>query len=335
MTKHKRFLQMTRAAACAAAFFVVAACAHAQSTRNATAYPTKPVRLLVPFTPGGSQDVIARLFGQLVGDAVGQQVVIDNRAGAGGLIAATETAHANPDAYTLLLSGGAQIAIAPALNAKLAYDPVKDFIHVMHLVDLPLVLIVNPALPAANLREFVAYAKANRGKVNTASTGRGTYTHLTIELFNSITGAELTHIPYKGAAPALNDLMGRQIQAMFTTTTSAQPYTSTGRLKALGITAPKRSPTLADIPTFAEGGVANLNVSSWIGISVPAGSPAPAVRRLSDAFGQALQAPVLRERLAVLGAEPVGDTSEKFTRMVRADIDRWAKIIKSAGITID
>ncbi|MCE9639814.1 MAG: tripartite tricarboxylate transporter substrate binding protein, partial [Betaproteobacteria bacterium] len=271
----------------------VAAGAHAQSTRNATAYPTKPIRLLVPFTPGGSQDVIARLFGQLVGDAVGQQVVIDNRAGAGGLIAAAETAHANPDAYTLLLSGGAQIAIAPALNAKLAYDPVKDFIHVMHLVDLPLVLIINPALPVANLKDFIAYARANRGKVNTASTGRGTYTHLTIELFNSITGAELAHIPYKGAAPAMNDLMGRQIQAMFTTVPSAQPYTST------------------------------------------AGSPAPAVRRLSDAFGQALQAPVLRERLAVLGAEPVGDTSEKFTRMVRADIDRWAKIIKSAGITID
>jgi tripartite-type tricarboxylate transporter receptor subunit TctC len=330
---------MTKAAACAAAFFVAAIAPLAQGAERAVSgnagYPVKPIRLLVPFAPGGSQDVIARLFGQLVGDTLGQQVVIDNRAGAGGLIAATETAHANPDGYTLLLSGGAQIAIAPSLNVKLAYDPLKDFIHVMHLVDLPLVLIVNPALPAANLKEFIAYAKANRGKVNTASTGRGTYTHLTIELFNSITGAELTHIPYKGAAPAMNDLMGRQIQAMFTTTTSAQPYTSTARLKALGITAPRRSPMLADVPTFAEGGVANLNVSSWIGISVPAGSPAPAVRRLSDAFGQALQAAVLRERLAILGAEPVGDTSETFTRMVRADIERWAKIIKSAGITID
>ncbi|MGH8618509.1 MAG: Bug family tripartite tricarboxylate transporter substrate binding protein [Burkholderiales bacterium] len=310
--------------------------AAAQGTAGAgAAYPTKPIRLLVPFAPGGSQDVIARLFGQNVGEQLGQQVVIDNRAGAGGLIAATEAARANPDAYTLLLSGGAQIAIAPSLNAKLAYDPVKDFIHVIHLVDLPLVLIVNTTLPVANLREFIAYAKANRGKVNTASTGRGTYTHLTIELFNSITGAELAHIPYKGAAPAMTDLMGRQIQAMFTTTTSAQPYTSTGRLKALGITAPKRSATLTDIPTFAEQGVANLNVSSWIGISVPAGSPAPAVKRLTEAFGQALQTPALRERLATLGAEPAGDTSEKFTRMVRGDIQRWAKIIKSAGITID
>ena len=334
-------MSLARAAACAAAFFVLATAAFAQTAGRApdtaapAAYPAKPIRLLVPFAPGGSQDVIARLFGQLVGDSLGQQVVIDNRAGAGGLIAARETAQANADAYTLLLSGGAQIAIAPSLNAKLAYDPLQDFIHVIHLVDLPLVLIVNPALPVTNLKEFIAYAKANRGKVNTASTGRGTYTHLTIELFNSITGAELTHIPYKGAAPAMTDLVGRQIQAMFTTTTSAQPYTSTGRLKALGITAPRRSPMLADVPTFAEGGVANLNVSSWIGIAVPAGSPAPAVKRLSDAFGQALQAPVLRERLAVLGAEPAGDTAEKFTRMIRGDIERWAEIIKSAGITVE
>ena len=334
-------MSLARAAACAAAFFVLATAAFAQGTGRAApaaapaAYPAKPIRLLVPFAPGGSQDVIARLFGQLVGDSLGQQIVIDNRAGAGGLIAARETAQANADAYTLLLSGGAQIAIAPSLNAKLAYDPLKDFIHVIHLVDLPLVLIVNPALPPANLREFIAYAKANPGKVNTASTGRGTYTHLTLELFNSITGAGLTHIPYKGAAPAMTDLVGRQIQAMFTTTTSAQPYTSTGRLKALGITAPRRSPTMADVPTFAEGGVANLNVSSWIGISVPAGSPAPAVKRLSDAFGQALQAAPLRERLAVLGAEPAGDTSEKFTRMIRSDIERWARIIKSAGITVE
>lgn len=337
-----------KAAACAAAFLLrsfsaaafllsafAAAPAAAAQKEGAPPYPTKPIRLLVPFAPGGSQDVIARLFGQNVGEQLGQQVVIDNRAGAGGLIAAQEAARANPDAYTLLLSGGAQIAIAPSLNAKLPYDPLKDFIHVIHLVDLPLVLIVHPSLPAANLKDFIAYAKANRGKVNTASTGRGTYTHLTIELFNAITGAELAHVPYKGAAPAMNDLMGRQIQAMFTTTTSAQPYTSTGRLRALGITAPKRSGTMADIPTFAEQGVANLNVSSWIGISVPAGSPAPAVQRLSEAFGKALQSPAVRERLATLGAEPAGEASEKFTRMVRDDIQRWAKIIKSAGITVD
>ena len=270
------------------------------------AYPVKPIPLLVPFAPGGSQDVVARLFGQRVGETLGQQVVIDNRAGAGGLIAAQEVARATADGYTLLLSGGAQIAIAPSLNAKLAYDPLKD---------------------------FVAYAKANPGKVNIASTGRGIYTHLTLELFKSIT--DTTHVPYKGAAPALTDIIGRQIQGMFTTTTSAQPYTSTSRVRALGVTAPQRSAMLPDVPTFAAAGVPNLNVSSWNGVSVPAGSPAVAMRRLSDAFAEALQSPTIRERLTTLGAVSAGETSAAFTRMVQADITRWAKIIKLAGISAD
>ena len=312
---------------CALALLATAATlAHAQP------YPHKPIRLLVPFAPGGSTDVTARLIGAPVSQALGQNIVIDNRPGSGGLIATQEAARAPKDGYTLLLSSGAQMGISPALHAKPGYDPLRDFIHVVHLTDTPLVLIAHPALPVANPKELVAYSLANRAKINTASTGNGTYTHLTLELFKSLTGADLTHVPYKGAAPALNDLLGRQVQTMFTVTASAQPYTSSGRLKALGITSAKRSPAMPDVPTFAESGVTGITVSSWVGISVPAGTPAQAIERLAREFTKALQLPEVKERLTTLGAEIAGDTGETFTRMVRADVSRWAKVVKAAGL---
>lgn len=326
----RRAVAMSVLAAIASLF---SAAATAQAT--SAAWPTKTLRLVVPFTPGGSQDVIARVLGQKVGDALGQRLLVDNRPGAGGLIAAQESSRANPDGYTLFLSSGAQIAIAPGLRPNLGYDPVRDFTHVIHLVDLPLVLIAHPALPVSGVKDLIAYAKANPGKVNTASTGTGTYTHLTTELLKSITGAPLTHVPYKGAAPALNDLVGRQVETMFTTTASAQPFTSTQRVKALGITAPKRSAMMPDVPTFAEQGIAGLNVSSWIGISVPAKTPAPVVARLAREFAAALEAPDVRERMATLGAEIASISSDPFTRMVREDQARWMKLIKAAGIKVD
>ncbi len=303
-----------------------AAAAHAQS------YPNKPIRLLVPFAPGGSTDVTARLIGAPVSQALGENIVVDNRPGSGGLIASQEAARAAKDGYTLLLSSGAQMGISPALHAKPGYDPLRDFIHVVHLTDTPLVLIAHPALPVANAKELVAYSLANRGKINTASTGNGTYTHLTLELFKSLTGADLTHVPYKGAAPALNDLLGRQVQTMFTVTASAQPYTSSGRLKGLGVTSGRRSPAMPEVPTFAETGLAGINVSSWVGISVPAGTPAPVVDRLSREFGKALQLPEVKERLATLGAEIAGHSGETFSRMVRDDVARWAKVVRAAGL---
>ncbi|MCE2947659.1 MAG: Bug family tripartite tricarboxylate transporter substrate binding protein [bacterium] len=299
------------------------------------AWPTKTIRLVVPFTPGGSQDVLARVLGQKVGDALGQRLLVDNRPGAGGLIAAQESSRANPDGYTLFLSSGAQIAIAPGLRPNLGYDPIRDFVHVIHLVDLPLVLIAHPGLPVSGVKELVAYAKANPGKVSTASTGTGTYTHLTTELMKSITGAPLTHVPYKGAAPALNDLVGRQVETMFTTTASAQPFTSTQRVKALGITAPRRSAMLPEVPTFGEQGVSGLNVSSWIGISVPAKTPQAVVERLAREFARALEAPDVRERLATLGVEIASVSGEPFAKMVREDQARWSRLIKSAGIKVE
>jgi tripartite-type tricarboxylate transporter receptor subunit TctC len=298
-------------------------------------WPAKPLRLLVPFTPGGSQDVTARLVSGPVQQAIGQNIVVDNRPGSGGLIATQEGARATPDGHTLLLSTGAQMAIAPALHAQAGYDPIKSFVHIIHLTDTPLALVVHPGVPAATVKEFIAYTHANKGKVNVASTGNATYTHLTIELFKSITGADVTHIPYKGAAPAMNDLLGKQIHGLFTSTASVQPHTAAGRLRALAVTAPKRSVAMPDVPTFAEAGVANLNVSVWVGLSAPTGVPPPIVERIAREYSRALQTPDVRARLTNLGAEPNGEIGASFTRMIRDDVSRWAKIVKAAGVKVE
>ena len=297
-------------------------------------YPSKAIRLLVPFTPGGSQDVIGRLLAQKVSESIGQPVVVENKAGAGGLIATQEEARAAADGYTLLLSTGAQMAIEPALNPKAGYDPMKDFVHVVHLGDAPLVLLAVPSLPASNVKDLVMMSKAKPGSINTASTGNGTYTHLTLELFKAASGADLTHVPYKGAAPAFTDLMGGQVQTMFTTTASAQPYTSTQKLRALAVTSPKRSPMMPDVLTFTEAGVP-IDVSVWIGIAAPAGTPPAVVERLNAEFNKALAAPDVRVKLATLGVDPVGGTSAAMTQYVRGDVDRWAKTVKSSNIKIE
>ena len=300
----------------------------------AQTYPGKPIRLLVPFTPGGSQDVIGRLLAQKVSDSIGQTVVVENKAGAGGLIATQEEARAPADGYTLLLSTGAQMAIEPAINPKAGYDSMKDFVHVVHLGDAPLVLLAVPSLPVRDVKDLVALSKAKPGSINTASTGNGTYTHLTLELFKAGSGADLTHVPYKGAAPAFTDLMGGQVQTMFTTTASAQPYTSTQKLRALAVTSPKRSAMMPDVPTFAESGTP-LDVSVWIGISAPAGTPPAVVERLNAEFNKALQAPDVRAKLAALGVEPAGGTTAAMTQYVRADVERWARTVKTSNIKLD
>ena len=300
----------------------------------AQTYPSKPIRLLVPFTPGGSQDVIGRLLAQKVSDSIGQTVVVENKAGAGGLIATQEEARAPADGYTLLLSTGAQMAIEPAINPKAGYDSMKDFVHVVHLGDAPLVLLAVPSLPVRDVKDLVALSKAKPGSINTASTGNGTYTHLTLELFKAGSGADLTHVPYKGAAPAFTDLMGGQVQTMFTTTASAQPYTSTQKLRALAVTSPKRSAMMPDVPTFAESGTP-LDVSVWIGISAPAGTPPAVVERLNAEFNKALQAPDVRAKLAALGVEPAGGTTAAMTQYVRADVERWARTVKTSNIKLD
>ena len=304
------------------------------ATALAQPYPTKPIRLLVPFTPGGSQDVIGRLLAQKVSESTGQPVVVENKPGAGGQIATQEEARAAADGYTLLLSTGAQMAIEPALNAKAGYDPLRDFVHVIHLGDAPLVLLAVPSLPVTGVKDLIAMSKAKPGSINTASTGNGTYTHLTLELFKAASGADLTHVPYKGAAPAFNDLMGGQVQTMFTTTASAQPYTSSQKLRALAVTSPKRSPMMPDVPTFAEAGVP-LDVSVWIGIASPAATPPAVVERINGEFNKALSAPDVRARLAALGVDPAGGTTADMTQFVRSDAERWAQIVRQANVKVE
>jgi tripartite-type tricarboxylate transporter receptor subunit TctC len=226
------------------------------------------------------------------------------------------------------------MAIAPALYPDAGYDPLKSFVHIIHLTDTPLVLVVHPAVPVNTVKEFIGYTHANKDKVNVGSTGNGTYTHLTIELFKQLTGADVTHIPYKGAAPAMNDLLSRQIHGLFTSTASVQPHTAAGRLKALAVTAPKRSVAMPDVPTFAEAGVRNLEVSVWVGISAPAGVPSARVDRLAQEYARALKVPDVRERLINLGAEPNGESGPAFTRMVREDVARWANIVRTAGVKL-
>lgn len=301
---------------------------------SAQTFPGKPLRLVVSFTPGGSQDVVGRLFGQKVGEELGQQMVIENRPGGGGILSAQIVARANPDGHTLFLSNGAPLAIIPNLQRDVGYDALRDFTHIIHLIDLPLVLLVNAKLPAANVRELIAYSKAYKSKLNTASTGNGTYTHLTLELFKMATGADMTHVPYKGAAPAFNDLLGGQIQTMFTTTASAQPHIASGRIRVLAVTTPKRSSMMPTVPTMAEAGVPGVNVSSWAGISGPAGIPAPVTKRLAQEFARALQLPDVKDRLNGLGVEASGATHEVFTAMIREERARWAKVIKTAGVQI-
>ena len=311
------------------AIVALALCA---ATVSAQDYPTRAVHLIVPFTPGGAQDVIARVVADKLAIALGQPVVVENKAGAGGIIAAQEVARAAPDGYTLLLSTGAQITIAPALRQDLPYDSLRDFTHVVHIGDAPLVLLANPSLPVRTVKEVVDYARTHKGQLNCASTGNGTYTHLTLELFKRESGADLTHVPYKGAAPAIADLLAGQVQLMFTSTASAQPYTSGNRVRAIAVTSAKRNAMLPDVPTFGESGVHGLDVSVWIGISAPAKTPARIVERLNADVNRVLKDSDVDKRFVAFGTDVVGGSAAAFQSMVKADADRWAALIKATGI---
>ena len=296
-------------------------------------YPSKPVRFVVPFAPGGSQDVIARLFAQKLTESLGQQVVTDNRGGAAGLIAAELVARAPKDGYTMLLASAAQISIAPALHAKLAYNPAKDFAAVGQIVDQPMSLVVNPALPAKSVAELVAVAKAR--SLNYGSTGNGSISHLTMEAFKQATGLNAVHVPYKGAAPAMIDLLAGQVQLIFTSTASAVPYTSTGKARMLAVASKKRVPSLPDVPTLMEAGVRDFVSTVWIGVLLPAGTPDVVVARLNADLMKAVAQPDLRERLGALGAEPAGSSPAEFAALIRDDIARWARVVKASGVRLD
>ena len=307
----------------------------ASASAFAQPYPSKPIRLLLAFPPGGPTDINARIFAQKLGESMNQQVVVDNKPGAGGNIAAAEAAKSAPDGYTIFYNTSA-ISIAPSLYSKLNYDVAKDFAPVALTATVPLVLVINPAIPAKSVKELVAFAKANPAKMNYGSSGSGTITHLAGALFTAQMGLTMQHIPYKGSAPALVDVAGGQTQMMIDTINTILPYVKDNRLRALAIAIQRRSAALPDVPTLEE--AANLpgfEMSAWQGIVVPSGTPKEIISKLNAEINKAVQNPDLRQRLATLGAEPLGGTSEHYAEYIRTELLRWTKVVKDSGARAD
>jgi tripartite-type tricarboxylate transporter receptor subunit TctC len=303
------------------------ACAQAQRAE----YPGKFVRFIVPYAPGGSSDVLARALGQKLGDALGQSFVIDNRPGAGSMIGTDVAAKAAPDGYTLILSDMPH-TINPSIYAKVPYDPVRDFAPVTIIGMSPMFLFANPSLQVQNVKDFIALAKSQPGKIAIASGGTGATTHLAAELLQSRAGIQLTHVPYKGAGPALTDVVGGQVPVTFTSMATAAPFAKSGRLRILGVTSAKRLAAFPDVATFEESGVPGMVFEHWWGVMAPAGTPRPIVDKLHAAIAKALSTADLRERFAGLAVEPRTNTPEQFRALLESDLKRWAKVVKDAGI---
>jgi tripartite-type tricarboxylate transporter receptor subunit TctC len=298
-------------------------------------YPSKPVRLVVPFAPGGTTDVLARLLGQKLSESLGQQFVVDNRPGAGGNIGTELAAKAPADGYTLVMSFDGTMAINPSVYRKLPFDAQKDLAPVASMAQVPLLIVVHPGVAAANVAEFVALAKANPKRVNYSSAGHGSTGHLTGELFAARAGIEMVHVSYKGGGQAVQDLLGGQIQMLVTALPTVEGHLKGGKLRALAFTSARRVAGAPDVPTLAESGYAGFDVLSWYGVLAPAGTPAEVVRKLNGEINAIVQAPDVRARLVALGAEPTGGTPEQFAATIRADTARWAKVVADAAIRID
>jgi tripartite-type tricarboxylate transporter receptor subunit TctC len=298
-------------------------------------YPDKPVRLIVPFPPGGGADNLARLIMPKVAQALGQPIVIENRAGAGGNVGAEAAARAAPDGYTLLYGTNGTHAINASLYRHLGFDPVKDFIPVSRMTEIAAMLIVNPQLPVASTAELITYAKARPGKLNFASAGNGTTSHLAGELFKTQAGIDIVHVPYRGGALAMTDLIGGQVQMMIDVMPNAYPQAREGRVRGLAVTTLARFPGAAELPTVAESGLPGFEASAWDGIFVPAGTPAAIVERLNASIRQALEDPELAAALRARGAVPVPGTPESFARFIAASADKWALAVRASGAKID
>jgi len=305
------------------------------SPAAAQPYPSKPIRFVVPYPAGGPLDTIARLLSQKVSESVKQPVVVDNKPGAGGNIGADMVAKAAPDGYTILMGAVATHAINPVLYASIPFDPARDFVPVTQVASTPNVLVVHPSIPALTVREFIAYAKRNPGKLNFGSGSTGSAGHLAGELFKSMAGVDMTHIPYKGAAPAMQDLIGGQIQLMFDNLASSLGQVRAGKVKALAVTTAKRTALAPELPTIAESGLPGFDISTWFGIFAPAGTPREALDRLHAEFTRALAAPDVRERILALGAEPVGNRPEEFAAYIREEAAKYARLVKASGAKVD
>ncbi|MGH8664857.1 MAG: Bug family tripartite tricarboxylate transporter substrate binding protein [Burkholderiales bacterium] len=301
----------------------------------ADAYPSRPIRMIVAFAPGGGTDIIARIVAQGIGAALKQQVVVENRPGAGGNIGTELAARSAPDGYTLITSGTGAHAINPSLYAHIPYDAIKDFTPVSLVASTPYLMVVHPSVPAKTVREFIALAKAKPGSINMASSGNGGMPHLAGELFQLMADVRLTHVPYKGTGAVFPDLIGGHVQVLFGDIVATSPHVRSGKLRALGITSPQRSANLPEIPTIAESGVPGYDAVGWFGAFAPAGTPKDIVARLNAAIRDHVQRPEVKARLSSLGADVVASTPETFAEKQRADLERWAKVIKAANVKVE
>jgi tripartite-type tricarboxylate transporter receptor subunit TctC len=298
-------------------------------------YPAKAIRYVVPFPAGGPLDIVARAIGQELNKSWGQPVIIDNRPGAGGNIGADLVAKAPADGYTILMGAVSTHAINVTLYNKLPYDPIRDFAPVTLITSVPNVLVVHPSVPANNVKELIALAKSRPGQLNFASGSTGSAGHLAGELFNSMAGVRMTHIPYKGAAPAVVDLMAGHVSLMFDNMSSALPNIKAARVRALAVTTLKRSPLLPQLPTISEAGLRGFDVATWFGIFAPAGTPPDIVAKLNGEVVRILHTAEMKERLALLGAEPIGNKPDEFAAFVKAEIPKYAKVIQASGAKAD
>jgi len=319
---------------CVRAFAAALAIVAAPVAFGQAAYPTKPVRIVVPFPAGGTTDIIARATAQKLSEAWGQQVIVDNRPGAAGNIGAELVAKSAPDGYTLLMGTVGTHAINSSLYAKMPYDHVKDFAPVILVAGVPNVLVVNPEVPVKTVPELIAYVKANPGKLNFASSGSGTSIHLSGELFKTMTGVQMTHVPYKGSAPALTDLIGGQVQLMFDNLPSSLAFIKAGKLRALAVTSTTRAAALPDVPTVADF-VPGFEASSWFGLLAPAGTPPAVIAKINGEVAKWLATPEAREKLTAQGANIAGGAPEDFAKHIQAETAKWAKVVKDSGAKVD
>ena len=309
--------------------FVAATGAHAQ------AFPSKSIRLIVPFPPGGAVDFFARVVQAPLTENLGVPIVIENKAGASGMIGAEFVARAPADGYTLLIGNIASLAINVGVYQKMTYDPVKDFTPIVRTVDVNYVLVVNPAVPARSLPELIAYAKANPGKVAYGSAGSGSLPHLATELMKAQTGFDAVHVPYKGGGPMVTDLLGGSVQVVIGDQANLMPHVATGKLRALAVAGPQRSPNALELPTMAEAGLVGFDATAWQGVVGPAGLPADVVRRLNDAFNKVMAMPDVRAKLIGGGVDPVGGSPEAFGSFIRTEIAKWSKIARDVGARVE
>ncbi len=328
-------MKTSRTTVCLLVCLLLCAGIAAVTAAHAQDYPNRPIRIIAQFTPGTSTDILARVIGQKLTESWGQQVVVDNRSGAGGVVGTELGAKAAPDGYTLTMAVSSGFGINPTLYAKLPYDAIRDFAPITNIALTPQTLVANPGFPAKSVKEFVAVARAKPGQINFASLGAGSTSHLTMEMFRSAAGIRLNHIPYKGSPAAHGDLFSGQIPVMFDAIPAVLPHVKSGRLRGLGIGSAQRSPFLPEVPTIAESGFPGFEAVGWIGIAAPAKTSPAILDKLHAEIVRIINTPEMKERLATLAFTPVGDNRQQFSAFIKSEIARWGKAVKESGAKAD